>query len=40
MGIINGLSIVQTLGMAIGISVVGMGLSYLLSLKIMGNKEF
>lgn len=40
MGIINGLSIGQTLGMAIGISVVGMGLSYLLSLKIMGNKEF
>lgn len=40
MGIINGLSIGQTLGMAIGISVVGMGLSYLLSLKIMGKKEF
>lgn len=40
MGIINGLSIGQTLGMAIGISVVGMGLSYLLSLKIMGEKEF
>ena len=40
MGIINGLGIGQTIGMAIGISMVGMGFSYLLSLKIMENKEF
>lgn len=40
MGIINGLGIGQTIGMVIGISMVGMGFSYLLSLKIMENKEF
>lgn len=40
MRVINGLGIAQTSGIVLGISIVSMALSYLLSLKIMRNKEF
>lgn len=40
MRVITGLGITQTIGMALGVSVISMAVSYLLSLKIMRNKEF
>lgn len=40
MRVINGLGIAQTSEIVLGISIVSMALSYLLSLKIMRNKEF
>ena len=40
MRVITGLDITQTIGMALGVSVISMAVSYLLSLKIMRNKEF
>lgn len=40
MRVITGLDITQTIGMALGGSVISMAVSYLLSLKIMRNKEF